>query len=475
MKNKSSSLKIKVFGYFAAFTGIMLVLLWLLQTVFLQQIYQSIKISSVKECAESAAGNIDENYISGLCDRYDVCIRIVDNCLMDCVNSHENQNCILHRLNYPILKQIYKVTLKSGGKRLFNITPVYNDPGVMTDFSSMSKVDTSDTTVTIIFAMLSETKLIMIESTISPVGATIDTLRIELYWVTGILIAIGFILALILSRKTARPIEKLNSQAKLLAKGNYNTDFTIEGYKEVEELGDTLNTAEEELSKVEKLRRELLANISHDLRTPLTMISGYAEVMRDIPGEQTPENIQVIIDESTRLTSLVNDILDISKLQVGAQKLELTEYCITDQVSQILGRYSKLIDQSGYKIEFIFDKKIEISADKNKIEQVIYNLINNAVNYTGEDKTVKIYQKDKGSCVRLEVCDSGSGIEADKLKYIWDRYYKLDKTHKRAQIGTGLGLSIVRGVIELHNGRYGVSSRIGKGSVFWFEIDKNKS
>ena len=474
MKNRSSSIKIKVFSYFALFTGIMLVMLWLLQTVFLQQIYKTIKISSVKECARKAVENIDESYLAGLSERYDVCIRVMDGSLIDHVSAHVNQSCVLHRLNLITISQIYEITKQSGGERLLNVTAIY-EPGIMTDFASFNPRSALNGSETIIFSVLTEDKLMMIESQISPVGATIDTLRIELYWVTGILIAIGFVLALILSKKTAKPIEKLSGQAKLLAKGNYDIDFTIEGYKEAEELGESLNYAEHELSQVEMLRRELLANISHDLRTPLTMISGYAEVMRDIPGEQTPENAQVIIDESTRLTALVNDILDISKLQAGAETMLREEYCLTDQVSDILGRYTKLINQLDYKIEFDFDRRVMVDADRGKIGQIIYNLINNAVNYTGEDKRVIIRQLTHEGFVRLEVCDTGAGIEEDKLKYIWDRYYKLDKTHKRAHIGTGLGLSIVRGVIELHGGKYGVRSTMGKGSVFWFELAEKLS
>ena len=278
-------------------------------------------------------------------------------------------------------------------------------------------------------------------------------------------------MAFILSRKTSKPIEKLNESAKLLAQGNYDIDFSINGYREVEELGSTLNIAEVELSKVENLRRELLANISHDLRTPLTMITGYAEVMRDIPGEQTPENVQVIIDEATRLTTLVNDLLDISKLQSGVQTLNQEVYNFTQEVDEILKRYAKLIEQNQYSIDFEFDKEVKVFADKSKIDQVIYNLINNAVNYTGADKKVLIRQIANENTVRLEVTDTGVGIEPEQLKYIWDRYYKLDKNHKRAQIGTGLGLSIVRGVMELHNGKYGVISDVGRGSTFWFELN----
>ena len=218
------------------------------------------------------------------------------------------------------------------------------------------------------------------------------------------------------------------------------------------------------------MSRELIANVSHDLRTPLTMIIAYAEVMRDLPGENSPENVQVVIDEAERLTNLVNDLLDISKLQAGVMQKNAAVYNLTESIEAVLERYNKLKEKDGYSILFEYDRKVCVEADEYKIFQVIYNLINNAINYTGEDKTIWVRQLIKGDSVRIEVTDSGEGIAKDALPYVWDRYYKVDKTHKRAVMGTGLGLSIVKNVLELHDAKYGVESELGKGSTFWFEL-----
>ena len=201
------------------------------------------------------------------------------------------------------------------------------------------------------------------------------------------------------------------------------------------------------------------------------MITGYGEVMRDLPGENTPENIQIIIDEATRLSTLVNDLLDLSKIQSGAIQPEKSEFCLTDSIKNIFTRYAKLKEQDGYNILFESDEDVYIFADELKISQVIYNLVNNEVNYVGEDKTVIVTQKVNGKKVLIEVTDHGDGIPPEKLEYIWDRYYKVDKEHKRGVIGTGLGLSIVKGILDSHNARYGVRSTLGKGSTFWFELD----
>lgn len=312
---------------------------------------------------------------------------------------------------------------------------------------------------------------LVVTSSITPLGNTVEIIRDQLYIVSVVFVLLAIFISLYASRKIAKPISKTNTAAKELAKKNYHVDFDATGYLEVEELNDTLNYAKTELAATEKLQKELIANISHDLRTPLTMITGYGEVMRDLPGENTPENVQVIIDEATRLSSLVNDLLDLSKLQSGAIQPEKAHYCLTESIETIFARYSKLKEQDGYNISFESSEKVYVNADELKISQVIYNLVNNAINYVGEDKTVIVTQTVTDKKVRIEVTDHGDGIPADKLCNIWDRYYKVDKEHKRGVIGSGLGLSIVKSILDAHNARYGVRSTQGEGSTFWFELD----
>ena len=310
-------------------------------------------------------------------------------------------------------------------------------------------------------------RLILLESELTPVDSTLETLRVQLSCLTVVMVLLGGVLAFFLSRRIARPIAAVNESAKSLAKGQYEIRFEGSGCREVAELADTLNYAAEELSKVEGLRRELLANVSHDLRTPLTMIKGYSEVMRDLPGENTPENVQIIIDETERLTNLVNDLLDLSRLEAGVVPLDRTRFNLTESIRAILTRYDKL---AGYHFPFQAGEAVWVCADELRISQVVYNLVNNAVTYAGADKTVSLCQTVENGKVRISVTDTGEGIPADKLKDIWERYYKVDKEHKRAQVGTGLGLSIVKNILDLHGGSYGVESELGKGSTFWFEL-----
>ena len=200
------------------------------------------------------------------------------------------------------------------------------------------------------------------------------------------------------------------------------------------------------------------------------MIKGYGEVMRDIPGENTAENIQVVIDETTRLSELVNDLLDLSKIQSGSRKAIFEEFDLTAAIEEIMKRYDAFTAHQGYHITFASNERAMVFADRGMILQVLYNLINNAVNYTGDDLSVTVKQEVHDGRVHISVTDTGQGISEDELPQIWDRYYKVDKVHRRAMIGTGLGLSIVKGVLELHNAAYGVESKVGCGSTFWFEL-----
>jgi signal transduction histidine kinase len=197
--------------------------------------------------------------------------------------------------------------------------------------------------------------------------------------------------------------------------------------------------------------------------------------MRDIPGENNKENIQAIIEEASRLSELVNDLLDISKLESNTDKLEAEFFDITEAINSVISRYERLSSTEKYSIVFNYETKVNVLADRGMMLQVVYNLINNAINYGGKDRFVGVDQRiivgESGvKTVRISVEDHGEGIDPDKIPFIWDRYYKIEGVHRRAMIGTGLGLSIVKKALEKHGAAYGGDSEIGKGSTFWFEL-----
>lgn len=217
-----------------------------------------------------------------------------------------------------------------------------------------------------------------------------------------------------------------------------------------------------------------MANVGHDLKTPLTMIKAYAEMTRDINQnkEKRQENMNIIIEETDRLTLLVNDILNLSKLQSETYELKLEKFDINELIKAIIKRYKVLIKDEKYNFIYEGTGQVFVEADKTRIEQVIYNLINNAVNYTGNDKKVYINLKEEKKFVRVEVIDTGNGINDEDIKNIWNKYYHNELKHKRNTYGTGLGLSIVKTILESHGYKYGVNSSKGNGTMFYFEINR---
>ncbi|MCH5352705.1 MAG: HAMP domain-containing histidine kinase [Acutalibacter sp.] len=449
---------------FGVFILIIAVLLWVFQIAFLGAFYRTIKTSEVKNTAELIERILEDSgldtQVRNLSNERSINIVVTDEMgTQYSAWKHSQRDCLLETMTRNDLRVLFNEVNLEGGNRL----SVYSSPFAYEDGVRPDVILYVD----IVRTQSGFNRMLLIESEITPVDATVETLQVQLVCVTVIMVLLGGILALFIARRISRPVAAVNEAAKELARGNYNIRFAESGSKEVSELAQTLNYAAEELSKVEGLRRELLANVSHDLRTPLTMIRGYGEVMRDLPGENTPENVQIIIDETERLTNLVNDLLDLSRLEAGVMALDVTRFNLTESIRAILHRYDKL---AGYSFPFLAEEDVFVTADELKISQVVYNLVNNAITYAGEDKTVALEQTVANGKVRVSVTDTGEGIPEEKLRDIWERYYKVDREHKRAQVGTGLGLSIVKHILELHGGAYGVVSQLGEGSTFWFEL-----
>ncbi len=275
----------------------------------------------------------------------------------------------------------------------------------------------------------------------------------------------------------SRPIAEMTEKAKLLAQGDFDVDFHGADYgQEMVELAESLNFARDELSKTDRMQKELIANVSHDFKTPLTMIKAYASMIIEISGnnpEKRNKHAQVIVDEADRLASLVNDVLDISKVRAGLETFEPKTFDMSAYLQEILDRFSYLKEkQYGYQIQTEIEDGLITCVDQIKIGQVLYNLIGNAVNYTGEDKKVFVkLQKQTESVFRFSVTDTGEGIKEEELGEIWERYYRSTETHKRPVKSTGLGLSIVKAVLEYHRLQFGVESEVGKGSTFYVLFD----
>ncbi len=479
MKEKKSAaakyppLRRKVFVLLAVFVGVTLATLWVFQIFLLKPMYESLKMQEMRTVSDIVVRNAESEDLQTLTDSLakttNICISVYEISGPSArlrVNSHIRGSCFLHNVTSdPFMNRLYAGAKQEG----YYTEEIRGNLFTPDKHGHSDDIPKSIITAQIVSGEGETSYLVILNGEIEPVATTTDTLRVQLAIITVLLLIFAGITAVIVSWAISRPITQMSKEAHKLALGTYDVHFDGGHTQETAELGDALNYAAHELSSIDTMQKELLANISHDLRTPLTMISGYSEVMRDIPGEMTAENMQIIIDETRRLTNLVNDILDLSRLKNGTQTLSCETISLTETVRETLTRYAKLASD-GYKIEFVCDREAFIYADKSKILQVIYNFVNNAVSYTGEDKTVIIRQICKDGVCRIEVTDSGVGIPEEQLPLIWDRYYKVPNYHKRAVTGTGLGLSIVKSILLLHGAQFGVQSTVGKGSTFWFSL-----
>ncbi|MCM1334590.1 MAG: HAMP domain-containing histidine kinase [Bacteroides sp.] len=317
---------------------------------------------------------------------------------------------------------------------------------------------------------------IFIYTYLEPTGTTTQILKTILLTSSSFLICLSFIVSFFISSRVSKPIINISRSAQKLINGEFNVQVQENEYTEIKRLTENLNTASEEIAKIETLQKDLMANVSHDLRTPLTMIKAYAEMIRDLSGnnpEKREKHLQVIIDEADRLTLLVSDILNLSKLQSGVIEMEMKPINFSEDLKEIVSRFS-MLEQTEIALDVQDD--IYINGDQKQLGQSVYNLIINAINYSREEDTVTVRLHSKNGKVRFEVSDTGVGIPKEQLPYIWERYYKVDRSenHKRAVKGTGLGLSIVKGVFERHHFHYGIESEVGKGSTFWFECSAVK-
>jgi len=455
------NLRYKIWVYLIVFSLSILLFLWLFQVIFLDTYYKWYKTNELVKTINTIALNYKEENIEETLDNIShdkgVCIELIKDGKLEYLSNSFNKGCSAN------LKDTYNY------KKNFLESNMDNAQYTLKNQRFNNKT-------LVLASKLNNNTQIFISASLEPLDATVTILRSQLFYVTLLVILLSLIVSYYISKSLSNPIIKMNKKAREMAKGNYNITFENSEIEEINELSKTLNYACSELIKTEDLRRELLANVSHDLKTPLTMIKAYAELIKDVTHKDKKKmnkDLDVIIEEADRLNILVNDILELSKIQSNSTPLEIEEFDLNELIKSIIKRYDIYIEKENYKIEYKEKENIKIKADKKRIEQVVYNLINNAINYTGDDKQVFVQIKDEKKYIRVEIKDTGKGIEKKELEYIWDKYYKVDKTHQRVQIGTGIGLSIVKNILISHNFNYGVESKINKGTTFYFEIPKN--
>ena len=267
-----------------------------------------------------------------------------------------------------------------------------------------------------------------------------------------------------------KPLRALSGAARQVAQGNYAVHVDSVRNDELGDLAQEFNHMAKEVQHAAQMQRDLLANVSHDLRTPLTLIKGYAETVRDLTGDDKKhrdEQMNIIVDETDRLTALVSSVMELSKVTSGALKCEKVHFDMGQLCDEVSERYDAVCAQNGWQLKLeIPDEELPVCADPDMMQRALHNLLGNAMHHIGEDGIFVLRALRCPEGVRVEVEDHGPGISAEDLPYIFDRYYR--SRSDAGKQGTGLGLSITKAIFQQHGFRFGVHSTVGRGTVFWF-------
>lgn len=287
-----------------------------------------------------------------------------------------------------------------------------------------------------------------------------------------LLILASTVIGFIISRSITRPINKLMTKAKYISKGEYDKKIEINtDILEINDLINSINNLSQSIKEQENIRKRLTGDISHELKTPLTNIQSHLEAMIDGIWEPTEERLLSVKEEAERLSSLVSDMQKLNKYDESSIKLKKDNVNISDIICFVIFQFSNLAKSKNIKIEYE-KKNINLYCDKDKITQALVNILSNAIRYSNEGSTIFIEEKLKDNKVIISIEDQGIGISEEDLKYVFERFYRADKSRTRATGGTGIGLTIVKSIVSSHGGEVKLESKLGEGSKFTIILPK---
>ncbi len=310
----------------------------------------------------------------------------------------------------------------------------------------------------------------------TPVAEVISTRKqvLKYFLISGcVAVAIAVIITYIFSLRLSRPLKQIKNAAVKISNGEFERQLDIKSNDEIGELAMAFNQMALDLQNIEKMRRNFIANVSHELRTPMTSIRGFVEGILDgtIPPERHNQYLNIVKDETFRLNRLVNDLLDLAKIEAGEMKLNITTLNINEIVRKCVIKLEALLIEKELSVDADFEEEeLLAKGDSDAIERVLYNLMHNAIKFTPAGKKIGVTTRKSKDRIEVTVKDSGIGIDQSELDHIWDRFYKTDKSRGRDKTGTGLGLAIVRNIINEHKQSINVQSKPGQGTAFTFTL-----
>lgn len=461
------SIAMKLWLGMMVLVAVILVLLWLFQIVFLNSFYTKMRINEVKNAGFEIIKDIGDMQVFGnrldeLAYKNNLTAELLDSGLNTLYSAGDSaaagQMMMRNASRNQALGQVFQ-----GETVLLSMAhPRFNSEFMLIGLPVRVSGEVQGA--------------LMITLPLAPVEETVNILKKQLFYISIILLVATLLLSYLLSRTFTKPIRDINKVSMDMASGNLTARIKTGRKDEIGKLAEAINYMGVELSKIDQLRKDLIANVSHELRTPLSLIKGYAETIRDISGnnaEKREKQIGIIIEETDRLSDIVEDILNLSQMQAGYIPVNIGSFNIYETLGRVVKRYELLSEKTG--IHFLQDDitmEKYVKGDEAKIEQVLYNLINNAFNHSHTGGSITVNLLDMGDRIRVNITDTGEGIPEYELSYIWERFYKTDKSGKRKVAGTGLGLAIVKNILNAHETQYGVESQLGEGSTFWFELRK---
>ena len=314
---------------------------------------------------------------------------------------------------------------------------------------------------------------VLLHISVESLEVSYTELLVKIMPISSVALMLGIVLSYVLARSQSRPVKQISVAVKQFAEGDLTSRVQLECGGELQALGDSINDMAQALSELEDSRRSFVANVSHELRSPLTSMRGYVEGMLDgtIPEEEYGKYLSVVRDETRRLTTLVNDLLNLSRIESGKFPMNKVGYDICEQLRRILIGFEGRIDERCSDVQVNMpDEQLMVMADPDRINQVISNLIDNALKFMPEEGGVLgLVIVREGEKVHVSVSDNGTGIPEEDIGHVFDRFYKADKAHTSG-MGTGLGLAIAKSILDQHGGR--ITARSGGGeTVFEFWLD----
>jgi signal transduction histidine kinase len=437
-------IRTKLFLGFIAMAALTVSILWLIQAGVMRDSYVNERIGSVRDALNQAVLEQRQDYET-LAEQLNASLIVI----------HKNGDVLYRTQGLPMMGMMQRAAqnMLPGG--------MDNQPRFVGDPSGQGRY-------ALLGQPMNEERFLIAVFSLADVDEAARILRRQLWIVTLILFVASIVLASVLSRKMSKPIRAVTRAARELAKGRLDIALPVKSQDEIGHLTQALNELSQELKKTDQLRKELIANVSHELRAPLTVIRGYAETVRDVTwpdDEKRRQQLTLIADEAQRLTRVVRDILDYSRLQAGVEKLNLAPVSLCPLIHQVTSRYEQVGAASGIDFQTrCLD--VTIQFDENRLAQVFHNLLSNAINHANPETTIEIEVIQEPDLCRIEIKNKGETIPPESINRIWDRYHRSEQLGSR-QLGTGLGLAIVKTILEQHGVPFGVHSQDGE-TIFWF-------